>query len=135
MARIRTSRKWLDMFRRRFHRSSNTRNIVDLHSNASSGSNEAEVNTSYEELITEISSLKIELTKEDLAVVKIQATFRGHLARRAFRALRSLVKLQALARGAYIRKQTHIALHCMQALVRLQVRIRARQLLGKCSDD
>ncbi|OMO83445.1 hypothetical protein COLO4_22507 [Corchorus olitorius] len=50
-------------------------------------------------------------------------------ARRASRALRSLVKLQAVGRGVYIRKQAQIALQCMHALVRLQVRVRARQLL------
>ncbi|CAN0918946.1 Protein IQ-DOMAIN 20 [Linum grandiflorum] len=71
----------------------------------------------------------------DLAAIKIQATFRAHLARRAFRALRSLVKVQALARGAYVRRQSQIALHCMRALVRLQVRVRARQLLARCTDD
>ena len=50
-------------------------------------------------------------------------------ARQAFRALRSLVKLQAFARGAYVRKQANIAIRCMKALVRLQVRVRSRQLL------
>ncbi|KAI4381810.1 hypothetical protein MLD38_007849 [Melastoma candidum] len=76
------------------------------------------------------------LSAEDWAAIKIQAYFRGHLcasplqARRAFRALRSLVKLQALARGMYVRKQARIALRCMEAIVRLQVRTRARQLLS-----
>ncbi|KAJ0969828.1 hypothetical protein J5N97_022705 [Dioscorea zingiberensis] len=70
------------------------------------------------------------LSIEDVAAIKIQANFRGHLARRAFRALRSLVKLQALVRGAYVRRQAQIAVHCMQVLVRLQVRVRARQLLS-----
>ncbi|XP_039139146.1 protein IQ-DOMAIN 1-like [Dioscorea cayenensis subsp. rotundata] len=67
---------------------------------------------------------------EDAAAIKIQAHFRGHLARRAFRALRSLVKLQALVRGVCVRRQARIAVHCMQVLVRLQVRVRARQLLS-----
>ncbi|KAJ0969818.1 hypothetical protein J5N97_022695 [Dioscorea zingiberensis] len=71
------------------------------------------------------------LSIEDVAAIKIQANFRGHLARRAFRALRSLVKLQALVRGAYVRRQARIAVHCMQVLVRLQVRVRARQLLSR----
>ncbi|XP_010515549.1 PREDICTED: protein IQ-DOMAIN 31-like [Camelina sativa] len=68
--------------------------------------------------------------QEDIAAVKIQAFFRGHLARRAFRALKSLVKLQAVARGVLVRRQARIALHCMHALARLQVRVRARQLLS-----
>ncbi|CAA0809386.1 IQ-domain 20 [Striga hermonthica] len=66
---------------------------------------------------------------EDLAAIVIQSLFRGHLARRAYRALRSLVKLQAVVRGVVVRRQARIALHCMHALARLQVTVRARQLL------
>ncbi|OAY66566.1 protein IQ-DOMAIN 31-like [Ananas comosus] len=72
--------------------------------------------------------------REDVAAVTIQAYFRAHLARRAFRALKSLVRLQAVARGAYVRRQAEVAIHCMQALVRLQVRVRARQLLSKSKE-
>ncbi|KAJ1272280.1 hypothetical protein BS78_06G190100 [Paspalum vaginatum] len=67
--------------------------------------------------------------REHAAAATIQAHFRGHLARQAFRALRSLVKLQAFARGAYVRKQAIVAIRCMKVLVRLQVRVRSRQLL------
>ncbi|KAK9067429.1 hypothetical protein SSX86_014758 [Deinandra increscens subsp. villosa] len=49
-------------------------------------------------------------------------------ARRAYKALRSLVKLQAVVRGAYVRRQSRIALECMHALARLQVVVRAREL-------
>ncbi|KAF3321145.1 Protein IQ-DOMAIN 31 [Carex littledalei] len=73
-------------------------------------------------------------SREDVAAVTIQTYFRAHLARRAFRALKSLVKLQAVARGAYVRRQAEVAIHCMQALVRLQVRVRARQLLTKSKE-
>ncbi|GAB4847595.1 IQ-domain [Ancistrocladus abbreviatus] len=72
---------------------------------------------------------------EEKAAIKIQAMFRAHLARRAFRALRSLVKLQAVVRGACVRRQARVALHCMHALVRLQVRVRARQLLSRSSNE
>ncbi|KAL2551246.1 IQ-domain 20 [Forsythia ovata] len=69
-------------------------------------------------------------SREDLAATTIQAFFRGHLAKRAFRALKSLIKLQAVVRGMLVRRQARIALHCMHALARLQITIRARQLLS-----
>ncbi|CAN6302404.1 unnamed protein product [Urochloa humidicola] len=74
-------------------------------------------------------------SREDVAAVTIQAYFRGHLARRASKALKSLVRLQAVARGAYVRRQAEVAVHCMQAMVRLQMRVRARQMLAKPKEE
>ncbi|KAJ0982626.1 hypothetical protein J5N97_010881 [Dioscorea zingiberensis] len=66
--------------------------------------------------------------KEDWAATVIQTAFRAFLARRALRALKGLVRLQALVRGHAVRKQAAITLRCMQALVRVQARVRARRV-------
>ncbi|KQK09677.1 protein IQ-DOMAIN 14 isoform X2 [Brachypodium distachyon] len=58
--------------------------------------------------------------REEMAALVIQKAFRGYLARKALRALRSLVKLQALVRGYLVRKQATTTLHRLQALMRLQ---------------
>lgn len=65
---------------------------------------------------------------EAAAAVRIQAAYRGYLARTALCALRGIVKLQALVRGQLVRKQANATLRCMQALLAAQSQLRAQRM-------
>ncbi|KAL1535095.1 IQ-domain [Salvia divinorum] len=60
------------------------------------------------------------ITSEASAATKVQAVFRGYLARKALRALKGVVKLQALIRGWAVRQQAINTLKCLQSIVNIQ---------------
>ncbi|KAJ8538542.1 hypothetical protein K7X08_027763 [Anisodus acutangulus] len=64
----------------------------------------------------------------NLSATKIQAAYRGYMARRSFRALRGLVRLQGVVRSSNVQKQTANAMKQMQLLVRVQTQIQSRRI-------
>lgn len=120
--------------RRRHSVEIDTNDLHELHHDAVTQAEYGDVNSSTEAAATSSSSVQeqnaVEILpqKEEWAATCIQTAFRGFLARRALRALKGLVRLQALVRGHAVRKQAAMTLRCMQALVRVQARVRARRV-------
>ncbi|KAK1422492.1 hypothetical protein QVD17_25637 [Tagetes erecta] len=73
--------------------------------------------------------------KQNSAAVKIQTAFRSYLAKKALKALKGLVKLQALVRGFLVRKRAIVTFHSMQALIRAQTAIRSERARRSFTKD
>ncbi|KAF8721014.1 hypothetical protein HU200_023426 [Digitaria exilis] len=73
--------------------------------------------------------------EHEQAAVAIQSAYRGYLARRALRALKGLVRLQALIRGQAVRRQTAATLRGLESLMRIQARHRSRSGVEEEDDD
>ncbi|KAL8166825.1 hypothetical protein V2J09_008324, partial [Rumex salicifolius] len=78
--------------------------------------------------LTTVSHYYYGKSKEEIAAIRIQTAFRGHLARRALRALRGLVRLKSLVESQSVKRQVTNTLKCMQTVARLQSQIRARRI-------
>ncbi|MBA0667602.1 hypothetical protein Goklo_000666 [Gossypium klotzschianum] len=68
----------------------------------------------------------------DPAAVTVQAAFRGYLARREFRILKGIMRLQAVIRGHLVRRQAVATLCCTWGIVKLQALARGQKV--RCSD-
>ncbi|CAM8933017.1 unnamed protein product [Rhodiola kirilowii] len=66
-------------------------------------------------------------TKEEVAAIRIQTAFRGHMARRALRALKGLVRLKTMINGQPVQRQATTTLRYMQTLAHIQSQVRARR--------
>ncbi|XP_016452016.2 protein IQ-DOMAIN 31 [Nicotiana tabacum] len=60
------------------------------------------------------------------AAMKMQAIFRGYLARRAFFRLKGVIRLQAAIRGHLVRRQAVATLYCIHGIVKLQAHARGQ---------
>ncbi|KAH7651985.1 P-loop containing nucleoside triphosphate hydrolase protein [Dioscorea alata] len=70
--------------------------------------------------------------REEQAAVKAQAAARGFLARRAFRTLKGIIRLQALVRGHLVRRQAVATLYAIHAIVKVQALVRGWQTRHSC---
>ncbi|KAF7150932.1 hypothetical protein RHSIM_Rhsim02G0084500 [Rhododendron simsii] len=68
------------------------------------------------------------LRYRNVSATKIQAAYRGYMARRGFKALRGLVRLQEVVRGQNVERQTMNTMKMMQLLVRVQTQIQSRRI-------
>ncbi|RID51756.1 hypothetical protein BRARA_H02399 [Brassica rapa] len=66
--------------------------------------------------------------QQEVAATTLQAAFRGYLARRAFWALKGIIRLQALIRGHMVRRQAVATLCCVMGIVRLQALARGKEI-------
>lgn len=67
------------------------------------------------------------------AAIKAQAVFRGYLARRSFRTLKGIVRVQAFIRGRLVRKQAIATFCCVRGIVKIQKLARAKKGWELCN--
>lgn len=78
--------------------------------------------------IQSTSSWHADKERENDAAIKIQTAFRGLLARKALRALKGLVRLQAIIRGHLVRRQAVTTLKRLQSVVNIHSQACAKRI-------
>ncbi|XP_068663472.1 protein IQ-DOMAIN 11-like isoform X2 [Aristolochia californica] len=69
-----------------------------------------------------------DLRSREMAAIKIQTAFRGYLARKALRALRALIKVQAMVRGRAVRRQARTTFKSLQSIMKIQSQVNSMRI-------
>ncbi|GAU26885.1 hypothetical protein TSUD_02880 [Trifolium subterraneum] len=78
-----------------------------------------------EKIVTEAEG-KVDVNPPESAVIIVQTSVRAYLAQRALLKSKNVVKLQAAVRGHLVRRHAVGTLRCVQAIVKMQLLVRAR---------
>lgn len=65
---------------------------------------------------------------EEIAAIKIQTAYRGHMARKDWRVLRARRRLRVMIKGQAVKRQTAATIMCMQTMARVQSQVRSRTI-------
>ncbi|KAL3840608.1 hypothetical protein ACJIZ3_025199 [Penstemon smallii] len=66
--------------------------------------------------------------KIEQAAIVVQASFRSYQARREFRSLKGIIKIQAIVRGRLVRRQAIATFFCVQGIVKFQAMARGHMV-------
>ncbi|XP_020599052.1 LOW QUALITY PROTEIN: protein IQ-DOMAIN 14-like [Phalaenopsis equestris] len=64
---------------------------------------------------------------DHISATKIQAAYKGYMARKSYKALKGLLRLKKMMEGQSVKRQTMNTMRSMQLLVRIQAQIHARR--------
>ncbi|XP_061356471.1 protein IQ-DOMAIN 32-like [Gastrolobium bilobum] len=87
-----------------------------------------------ETIVTETEG-KVDVNQPESVVIIIQAAIRRFLAQKALLKSKNVVKLQAAVRGHLVRKHAVGTLRCVQAIVKMQLLVRARHAKQSHSEN
>ncbi|EPS64439.1 hypothetical protein M569_10341, partial [Genlisea aurea] len=74
------------------------------------------------------------ILNDEAGIVMIQTAIRGLLAQKMLLKSKNVIKLQAAVRGHLVRNHAVCTLRCIQSIIRIQKRVRARFLMNDSCD-
>ncbi|KAM7505386.1 hypothetical protein LguiB_004290 [Lonicera macranthoides] len=79
--------------------------------------------------------VELEKRNRNFAATQIQSAFRAHLAKKALKALKGIVKLQAVVRGQIIRQRIITKLRCLQSVAKTHSQVHIQSVGEGCKNS